>query len=121
MSVIVQTEVADALDRAEARGEKRVRVIAGLQPGSTVIALKDALQRLGVREYHRESDSFLALQLSREELLQVSQLTDHISRIWLGGRRRRLPLRRQHLLPTYHRGFRTGAAGYLEGQDQAHR
>ena len=83
MGGIVQTEVIDALDRAEARGEKRVRVIVGLRSGSSINALKDALQRVGAREYHRESESFLALQLSREELLQVSQLTQHISRIWL--------------------------------------
>ena len=83
MSGIVQTEVMEALDRAEARGEKRVRVIVSLRPGSTMKALKDALQRVGVSEYHRESESFLALQLSREELLQVSQLADHIYRIWL--------------------------------------
>ena len=83
MSGILRSEVVDALDRAEARGEQRVRVIVGLRPGSSISALKDALQRLGVREYRRESESFLALQLSREELLQVSQLTDHISRIWL--------------------------------------
>ena len=83
MSGIVQTEVIDALDRAEARGEKRVRVIVGLRSGSSINALKDALQRLGLREYLRESESFLALQLSREELLQVSRLTKHISRIWL--------------------------------------
>ncbi len=83
MSGILRSEVVDALDRAEARGEQRVRVIVGLRPESSINAVKDALQRLGVREYHRESESFLALQLSREELLQVSQLTDHISRIWL--------------------------------------
>ena len=83
MGGIVQTEVIDALDRAEARGEKRVRVIVGLRSGSSINALKDALQRVGVRKYHRESESFLALQLSREELLQVSQLADHVSRIWL--------------------------------------
>jgi len=83
MSGIVQTEVMEALDRAEARGEKRVRVIVSLRSGSSINALRDALQRLGVKEYHRESESFLALQLSREELLQVSQLTQHISRIWL--------------------------------------
>ena len=83
MSGILRSEVTDALDRAEARGEKKVRVILGLRSGSSINALKDALQRLGVREYHRESESFLALQLSREELLQVSQLTKHVSRIWL--------------------------------------
>ena len=83
MSGIVQTEVMEALDRAEARGEKRVRVIVSLRSGSSINALRDALQRLGVRDYYRESESFLALQLSREELLQISQLTDHISRIWL--------------------------------------
>ena len=80
---IVHSEVMDALDQAEARGEKKVRVIVGLRPGSSLNTLKDALQRLGMRECHRESESFLALQLSREELLQVSELTDHISRIWL--------------------------------------
>ena len=83
MRSLIRTEVLDALDRAEARGEKRVRLIVGLRPGSSINALKDALQRVGVRGCHRESESFLALQLSREELLQVSQLTQHISRIWL--------------------------------------
>ena len=83
MESLLSREVLAALDRTEARGEKRVRVIVGLRSGSSINALKDALQRVGVREYHRESDSFLALQLSREELLQVSHLADHISRIWL--------------------------------------
>ena len=83
MREVLRGEVLQALDKAEARGETRIRVIVGLRSGSSINALKDALQRLGVREYLRESESFLALQLSREELLQVSQLTDHISRIWL--------------------------------------
>ena len=83
MPELARPELLNALDDAEARGEKRVRLIVGLRSGSSIKALKDALQRLGVRQYHRESESFLALQLSREELLQVSQLTQHISRIWL--------------------------------------
>ena len=83
MESLLSREVLAALDRTEARGDKRVRVIVGLRSGSSINALKDALQRLGVREYYRESDSFLALQISREELLQVSQLTEHVSNIWL--------------------------------------
>jgi hypothetical protein len=83
MSGIVRKEVMDALHRAEARGEKGVRVIVGLRSGSSINALKHSLKRLGVAKPYRESDSFLALQLSREELLQVSRLTKHISHISL--------------------------------------
>jgi len=83
MSAIVRSEVLDALDRAEARGEKRVRVIVGLRPGGSMDSLKDALTRLGVRQYHRETERFLAVGLSRAQVLRVSKLKQHVSSIWL--------------------------------------
>jgi hypothetical protein len=83
MSGIVQKEVMDALVRAEARGEKTVRVIVGLRSGSNINDLKDALRGRGVPKAYRESESFLALQLSREQLLRVSKLTKHVSHISL--------------------------------------
>ena len=83
MSAIVRSEVLDALDRAEARGQKRVRVIVGLRPGGSMGSLKDALTRLGVRQYHRETAGFLAVELSRQQVLRLSKLTEHVSSIWL--------------------------------------
>ena len=83
MSAIVRSEVLDALDRAEARGEKRVRVIVGLRPGGSMDSLKHALARSGVTQYHRETAGFLAVELSRQQVLRLSKLTEHVSSIWL--------------------------------------
>lgn len=83
MSVIVRSEVSDALGRAEARGQKRVRVIVGLRPGGSMDSLKDALTRLGATQYYRESEGFLAVELSRQQVLRLSKLTEHVSSIWL--------------------------------------
>lgn len=83
MSGIVRKEVMDALNRPESRGEKRVRVIVGLRSGSNINDLKDALRGRGLPKPYRESESFLALQLSREQLLRVSKLTRQISHISL--------------------------------------
>jgi len=83
MSAIVRSEVLEALDRAEARGEKRVRVIVGLRPGGSMDSIKDALTRSGVRQYHRETERFLAVELSRQQVLRLSRLTEHVSSIWL--------------------------------------
>jgi len=83
MSRIVRAEVLDALDRAEERGQTRVRVIVGLRPGGSMNALKEGLRRLGVVHYRREAESFLAVELSRDEILGVSQLSEHVSAIWL--------------------------------------
>ncbi len=83
MSAIVRTEVLRALDQAEARGGKRVRVIVGLRPRSDRQVLKRALRQLGVEPALRESESFLVVRLSREEVLRVSQLSEHVSAIWL--------------------------------------
>lgn len=83
MSAIVRSEVLDALDRAEARGEKRVRVIVGLRPGGSMDSIKDALTRLGVRQYHRETGGFLAVELSRLQVLRLAKLTEHVFSIWL--------------------------------------
>jgi len=83
MSTVVRAEVLGALDRAEARGEKRVRVIVGLRPGGSMDSIKDALTRSGVRQYHRETAGFLAVELSRQQVLRLSTLTEHVSSIWL--------------------------------------
>ena len=83
MSAIVRSEVLEALDRAEARGQKRVRVIVGLHSPESLAAVKGALARLGVKTVARESQSFLAARLSRDEIRQVSQLTQHVRAIWL--------------------------------------
>jgi hypothetical protein len=83
MSSIVRTEVLVALDDAEARGQKTIRVIVGLGPGGSMTALKDGLGRLGVMHYCREAEDFLAVDLSRDEILGISQLSEHVSTIWL--------------------------------------
>ena len=83
MAGVVREEVVNALDDAEARGQKKVRVIIGLRGPDSLDPVKDALARLGVVEYHRESDRFLALELSRAQILRVSKLTEQVSRIWL--------------------------------------
>ena len=83
MSRIVRTEVLDALNRAEERGQTRVRVIVGLRPRGRMNALKEGLARLGVVQYRREAESFLAAELSRDEILGISQLSEHVSAIWL--------------------------------------
>ena len=44
MSRIVRTEVLDALDRAEERGQTRVRVIVGLRPRGRMNAMKEDLE-----------------------------------------------------------------------------
>ena len=83
MSAIVRSEVLDALDRAEARGQKRVRVIVGLRAGGSMSAIKETLARSGVAQYHRESAGFLAVDLSRQQVLRLSKLKQHVSSIWL--------------------------------------
>ena len=83
MSAIVRSEVLDALDRAEARGQKRVRVIIGLRAGGSMSAIKEALSRSGVRSYRRETESFLAAELTRQQVLRLSKLKQHVSSIWL--------------------------------------
>jgi hypothetical protein len=83
MREVLRSEVLEALDRAEARGQKGVRVIVGLRPGGSMDSLKDALTRLGVRQYHRETAGFLAVELSRQQVLRLSKLTEHVSSIWL--------------------------------------
>jgi hypothetical protein len=83
MSTVVRAEVLDALDRAEARGQKQVRVIIGLRAGGSMSAIKEALGRSGVKSYHRETEGFLAAELSRQQVLRLSRLTGHVSSIWL--------------------------------------
>ena len=83
MSAIVRSEVLDALGRAEARGEKKVRVIIGLHSPDSLAAVKGTLARSGVKTVARESQSFLAARLSRDEIRQVSQLTQQVRAIWL--------------------------------------
>jgi hypothetical protein len=83
MGSLVRSEVLVALDRAEARGEKRVRVIVGVRSPDSLAAVKGVLARLGVKTLARESESFLAARLSREEVLQVNRLQEHVKAIWL--------------------------------------
>lgn len=83
MGEIVRKEVLDALDEAEARGEKAVRVIIGLRTPGAGPAVEDALRDLGIPEVVRRSDRFVVATLSRKEIERVSQLTEHVSRIWL--------------------------------------
>ena len=83
MSAIVRAEVLEALDRAEARGQNRVRVIVGLRAGGSMNAVKEALGRSGVTSYHRESEGFLAVELSRQQVLRLAKLTEHVSSVWL--------------------------------------
>jgi hypothetical protein len=80
---VVRLEVRNALADAEARGEKGVRVIIGLRGPDSLAAVKGALSRLGVKTVIRESESFLAASLSREEIRKVSRLTQHVKAIWL--------------------------------------
>jgi hypothetical protein len=79
----VRSEVLEALDRAEACGQKRVRVIVGLRSPDSLAVVKGALGRLGVKTLARESQSFLAANLTRDEILQVSQLREHVRAVWL--------------------------------------
>jgi hypothetical protein len=83
MSAIVRSEVLEALDRAEARGQKRVRVIIGLRAGGSMSAIKKALGRSGVTSYRREAERFLAVELSRQQVVRLAKLTEHVSSIWL--------------------------------------
>jgi hypothetical protein len=83
MSSVVRSEVLEALDRAEAGGQKRVRVIIGLRSPDSLAAVKDALARLGVKTVARESQSFLVARLTRDEIRQVSRLIQHVRAIWL--------------------------------------
>jgi hypothetical protein len=73
----------DALADAEARGEKRVRVIIGLRSPESLATVKGALARLGVKRVARESQSFLGAGLTRDEIVWVSRLTQHVRAIWL--------------------------------------
>ena len=83
MAGVVRQEVLDALTDAEARGEKRLRVIIGLHSPDSAEAVKGALARLGVKTVSRESQSFLAARLSREEIQEVSRLKEHVAAVWL--------------------------------------
>jgi len=83
MREVLRSEVLEALDGAEARGQKGVRVIVGLRPGGSMDSIKDALTRVGVTQYHRETVGFLAVELSRQQVLRLSRLTEHVSSIWL--------------------------------------
>lgn len=85
MREVVRREVLDALGRAEARGQTRVRVIVGLHAGGSMSAIKEALGRSGVKSYHRETESFLAAELTRQQVLRLSKLKEHVSSIWLDG------------------------------------
>ena len=83
MPSLIRREVLAAFNGAEARGEKRVGVIVGLRPGGSMNAVKEALARSGVTSYHRETESFLAVELSRQQVLRLSKLKQHVSSIWL--------------------------------------
>jgi hypothetical protein len=83
MSPVVRKEVLKALADAQAQGQKRVRVIIGLRSPDSLAAVKAALGRAGVKTVLRESESFLAATLTREEIERVSRLKQHIKAVWL--------------------------------------
>jgi hypothetical protein len=83
MGEVVRKDVWNALADAQARGEKRVRVIIGLRGPDSSATVKGALSRLGVKTVLRESQSFLVGRLTRDEIRQVSRLTQHVKAIWL--------------------------------------
>ena len=83
MAGVVRKDVLNALADAEARGEKCVRVIIGLRGPDSLAPVKGTLARLGVKTVARESQSFLAARLTRDEIRQVSRLTQHVRAIWL--------------------------------------
>lgn len=83
MAAVVRKEVLIALDRAEARGEKRVRVIIGLRGPDSLKPVKTALHRMGVRSVVRQAEGFLAANLTREEIRRVGRLKEHVTAIWL--------------------------------------
>ena len=83
MAGVVRKDVLNALADAEARGEKRVRVIIGLHSPDSLAPVKGTLARLGVKTVARESQSFLAARLTRDDIRQVSRLTQHVRAIWL--------------------------------------
>jgi hypothetical protein len=61
---VLQRDVLQALDNAEVRGEKKVRVIIGLRGPDSLAAVKGTLSRSGAKTVIRESESFLAASLS---------------------------------------------------------
>lgn len=83
MAGTARKDVLHALAKAEARGDKRVRVIIGLRSPDSVQAIKGALARMSVKTVIRDSQSFLAARLTRDEILQVSRLREHVSAVWL--------------------------------------
>jgi len=83
MAAVVRKEVLIALDRAEARGEKLVRVIVGLRGADSREPVKNALHRMGVKAVVRETEDLLAVNLSREEIRRVGRLKEHVKAIWL--------------------------------------
>jgi hypothetical protein len=83
MGEVVRKEVLDALRSAEARGERRMRVIIGLRSAQSLDAVKQALGRMGVKTVARESPTFLAARLTREQIERVSRLEQHVKAIWL--------------------------------------
>lgn len=83
MGAVLRNEVLQALDEAEARGERRIPVIIRLHPRSTMRALKRGLRDSGIKGRFRETEYFLMGRLSREEVQRVAQLTEHVSKISL--------------------------------------
>ena len=83
MAKVVRKEVLHALAEGEARDEEHVRVIIGLRSPDSLAAVKGALAHMGVKTVARESQSFLAAKLTRDEILQVSQLREHVRAVWL--------------------------------------
>lgn len=83
MPEVVRKEVLKALDDAEARGEKRVRVVIGLRSAGSAKAVRGTLNRLGAKAPVRKTERFLVARLTREELEQVSQLAQHVKAVWL--------------------------------------
>jgi len=83
MARVVRKEVLRALEKTEARGEKRVRVVIGLRSAGSAKAVSGTLNRLGAQAPVREAERFLVARLTREEIDQVSQLAQHVKAVWL--------------------------------------
>lgn len=83
MAAVVRKEVLIALDRAEARGAKGVRVIVGLRGPDSLEPVKTALHRMGVKSVVREAEDYLVANLTREEIEQVGRLKKHVRAVWL--------------------------------------
>jgi hypothetical protein len=83
MSSVVRSEVLEALNRAEARGEKRVRVIVSLRSVESLQAVRRAIDRTGAKTTASDLQGSVVATLSRQEVLELGALTEDIAGISL--------------------------------------